>query len=179
MIEREARALLERRQTEPRRIRLPFGLPGRNELDAAGRAVRRVDGRWFSGYDVLKRKAHEDVILCANRCPAPPARGPVWVVTRWRERDRRRDPDNIVSGGRKLILDALGPGRRGLRGWKGAGLLHCDGWHCVAAFVDVFEIGEPAVEVILPEVQLSLFAVLPAAETVPGRVELRADLRAL
>ena len=110
------------------------------------------------------------IALLAQAAHLTPAHGPLIVGCKWTEADRRRDPDNIVSGGRKLILDAIGPGRRGGRGWHGAGVIHCDGWHCIALLVDVFEIGKPGVEVVIAEVQLTL----PLLE----RREVAIDLRA-
>jgi len=47
----------------------------------------------------------------------------------WHEPDRKRDPDNVAAGGRKLILDGL----------VAAGVLETDGARHVGAFVDEFE----------------------------------------
>jgi hypothetical protein len=148
VIAAEVRALLDRLDAEPRRLLLPFGLPGRNELDAASRVGPYA-------YSTLKRTRQNDVLMFANGCRSkwPPLASRALVATIWREPDRRRDPDNIVSGGRKLILDAIGPGRKGPRGWPGACLIHCDGWHCIHGFVDVIEHApkRPGIEVVLAE----------------------------
>lgn len=159
MISVEARALRARLSDEPRRLRLPWRLPGRNELDAASRTSAYR-------YNAIKRREQNSIAAVAQSAKLQPARGRLIIGCTWFERDRRRDPDNIVSGGRKLILDALGPGRTGPLGWHGAGLIHCDGWHCCGVFFDVFEIGEPGVEVVIAEVQLELplYAVVEARE---------------
>lgn len=149
MISTEARALLVRLADEPRRLRIPWRLPGRNELDALSRRSPHV-------YNVTKKREQNNIALHANRAKLQPAVGSLIIGCIWYEADRRRDPDNIVSGGRKLLLDALGPGRGGPRGWHGSKLIHCDGWHCISMLADVFEIGKPGVEVVIAEVQLSL-----------------------
>jgi hypothetical protein len=65
-----------------------------------------------------------------------------------------------MAGAAKLILDALGPGRKpdklGRGGWPGAGVLHCDGQHCMAAPpAGVYDVDRkaPGVEVLLFEVR--------------------------
>lgn len=44
-----------------------------------------------------------------------------YLHIRYFEPDRRRDPDNVFSGGAKIVFDAL----------VGAGVLEDDGWRCV------------------------------------------------
>ncbi len=44
----------------------------------------------------------------------------------WYERNRRRDPDNVAAGGRKLVLDGL----------VSAGVLEGDGWHHIRSWED-------------------------------------------
>jgi len=66
----------------------------------------------------------------------------VWVTCTWVEKDRRRDPDNIVVG-KKFIMDGL----------VLAGLLKNDGWNQIAGFTDTWEVGkEPGVWVSISEV---------------------------
>ena len=158
MISPEVRALFARLHDEPRRIVFPGLLPSRNELDAAQRKTIRVDGYPRNLYVHLKRLHQNTLQLWAQRYRFEPARGKVIVACNWREETRHRDPDNIISGGRKLLLDAIGPGRKGEKGWTGAGLMHCDGWHCIAGFVDVVTLAPdaPGVEVVVAEVQLEL-----------------------
>lgn len=150
MISTEARALLTKLRDEPRRLRIPWRLPGRNELDSLSRLSPHR-------YNSTKKREQDSIALAAQSAKLQPAVGPLIVGCIWYETDRRRDPDNIVSGGRKLLLDALGPGRKGRCGWHGAQIMHCDGWHCVSMLVDVFEVRKnPGVEVVIAEVQLTL-----------------------
>ena len=62
----------------------------------------------------------------------------------WFCRNRRKDPDNISSAGRKIILDGL----------VTAGILQDDGWKQVSSFTDNFEIDavNPRIEVIISEI---------------------------
>lgn len=155
MISAAVRALLESLKHEPRQIAFAGTLPDRNELDNLLKASP-------AAYTAEKLRHQSNLIAMARRFartwpPAPPGR--VLIACEWREANARRDPDNIISGGRKLLLDALGPGRRrGDRGWQGAGLIHCDGRHCIAGFVDVI-VSRPdiaGVAVIVAPVQLEL-----------------------
>jgi len=58
------------------------------------------------GYDELRKLylARLRPVVAAVRLPMP--KRPVFRFV-WFERDRHRDPDNVRSGGTKLILDAL------------------------------------------------------------------------
>ncbi len=114
-----------------RRLWLPFVLPSFNDLEAArGHVATAPGGRGtWNGYNALKRTWQDAVVLHARRVKA--MRGPVVVGLRYVEKSRHRDPDGIHSGASKIILDALGPGRGGKSGWVGAGVLHCDGQHCL------------------------------------------------
>ena len=61
----------------------------------------------------------------------------------WRERNKRRDPDNFIGIIKKFTLDAL----------QLAGILTGDGWDQVAGFTDTWEVSsEPGVVVIIEEV---------------------------
>lgn len=145
--------------TPARRLWLPWELPSFNDMEAArGRIVRVAGGGMQNGYNVLKREHQDKVIMFARRLV--PVLQPVVPVFRFVERTRHRDPDGMLSAASKIVLDALGPGRkanaRGHGGWNGAGIMHCDGWHCVAASpVGVHEqdAKTPGVEVMLFEVR--------------------------
>lgn len=142
-----------------RRLWLPWELPTFNELEAArGRIVRDARGAMQNGYNVLKREHQDRVVLFARRIP--PVLQPVVPVLRFVCSSRKRDPDGIASGAAKIVLDALGPGRRpnarGRGGWTGAEIIHCDGQHCVAAGpVPLYDVDHrnPGVEVMLFEVR--------------------------
>lgn len=165
MISTEARALLAKLRDEPRRLRIPWRLPGRNELDSLSRLSPHR-------YNSTKKREQDSIALAAQSAKLQPAVGPLIVGCIWYETDRRRDPDNIVSGGRKLLLDALGPGRGGSCGWHGSKVIHCDGWHCISMLVDVFEVRKnPGVEVVIAELQLTL----PMLERRDVAIDLRGE----
>jgi hypothetical protein len=108
---------------------IPMRLPDLNELIASSGSIRvnrfgqRVRG---SKYTSLKDRYGKQVaahIQCAlnAQCggvPELPDRLLGTIRFDWRERERRRDPDNIAAGGTKLILDAM----------KDIGLISSDGW---------------------------------------------------
>jgi hypothetical protein len=136
-----------------RRLWLPFLLPSFNDLEAARGAWHEVRaGLRVNAYNQIKRDAQNQCVAFFNR-HRPEVAGPVVIAIRWVESNLKRDRDGIASGGRKIIHDALARGRGGARGWAGAGIIHCDGAHCVAGQVDVFTVGRPSgVEVLLYEV---------------------------
>jgi hypothetical protein len=105
---------------------IPGPLPGLNELlDAA----KGAGGRGMR-YAKLKRGWTEAVWALANVARLRRFDGPVVLRFEWVERDRRRDPDNVAAGGRKLVLDGL----------VKAGVLAGDGWASVAGWSDAFSV---------------------------------------
>lgn len=134
---------------------IPLELPTFNELEAARGKVAAARGTGDStrqnAYNALKRKAQHDCAVhflsqrgrnsILPRLPWPLAGGPFVVELNWRTRDARTDPDNIAAG-KKILLDALSVTRADS---VGAGVLHCDGHHCIAGFRDSFVTGaDPA-----------------------------------
>lgn len=107
-------------------------LPGLNEYISAERTSR------YQGAS-LKRQAELLVRHAARSLGKWSPNGPVFMVYRWFEPDRRRDKDNISSFGRKVIQDALVHG-----GW-----LPNDGWKTIDGFRDFFFVDQkhPRVEV--------------------------------
>lgn len=116
---------------------IPGPLPGLNDLLAAkgsghGRAnaYARLKARWTDHIALLARAARLRPVAAAE------------ITFAWCERNRRRDPDNIAAGGRKLVLDAL----------VAAGVLPNDGWGQVREWTDTFELTRtPGVRVTLVE----------------------------
>lgn len=102
---------------------IPCPLPGLNELISAAKG----SGGHGTAYAQLKRQWTEAVwaLAKAARIDKPgPFERPVMIDFQWVERDRRRDPDNVAAGGRKLILDGLvAAGVLAGDGWR-----HIDGW---------------------------------------------------
>lgn len=150
-------ALVGTLQAPPaRRLWLPFTLPSFNDLEAARGSIVPVRGRpgaMWNGYNALKRQHQNNVVLFARKL-APVVDARVVILCRWVEKAQRRDRDGVASGGRKIIHDALARGRGGAKGWSGAGIIHCDGAHCVAGQVDLYDVDpcRPGVEVQLYEV---------------------------
>ena len=115
----------------PQHARLFIGgpLPGMNELiDEAKKGKGKGNG-----YARLK-KAWTDSIAIVAKTSRLPRFERARLSFRWFERGRRRDPDNVAAGGRKLILDGL----------VVAKVLPGDGWAHVAGWTDSFEVGPRA-----------------------------------
>ncbi len=109
----------------PQRLWIPGRLPGLNEIIAAAKGA---GGRGFA-YAKMKRELGDTVWATAKAARLQPvvlAR----LAFRWVEKDRRRDPDNVSSAGRKFILDGL----------VKAGVLQGDGWAHVAGWSDAFDV---------------------------------------
>lgn len=105
---------------------IPGPLPGMNELIKAaksgrgkGNAYARIKAAWTSTVWAEAK---------AQRLPKFPGR--VVLAFRWLEADKRRDPDNVAAGGRKLVLDGL----------VAAGVLKGDGWRYVQSWMDSFDV---------------------------------------
>ncbi|WP_447859710.1 hypothetical protein [Nitrospira calida] len=135
------------------RLHLPGPLPGLNELVAA---AKRRSGTGWNGYAALKRQWM--AVLAPMIAGAKlPRLSRAWIGFRWLEPARRRDPDNIAAGGRKLVLDAL----------VAAGVLPGDGWRGVLGWSDRFAVDarRPGVTVTLLGLarRLALAGVLLAA----------------
>lgn len=116
---------------------IPGQMPGLNELIAAAKGA----GGTGAAYAKLKRAWTETVWALAKRDRLPHFQR-ASLAFEWREPNRRRDPDNIAAGGRKLILDGL----------VTAKVLPGDGWAHVARWTDRFEVaGFPGVLVTIKE----------------------------
>lgn len=105
---------------------VPGPLPGMNELIAAAKG----SGGRGAGYARLKKQWTEAVWAEAKRARLPSFTGRVVLTFTWHEADRRRDPDNVAAGGRKLVLDGL----------VLAGVLGGDGWRYVQSWTDRFDV---------------------------------------
>lgn len=75
-------------------------LPGLNELIEAERSHRQMGAK-------LKKQCEAVVLHAARSLGKWRADGPVRMVYRWYEPNRRRDKDNVCAFGRKVIQDAL------------------------------------------------------------------------
>lgn len=114
------------------RLWIPGPLPSLNDLVAAAKGA----GGTGRAYARLKRDWTNTVHLLAKRLKPMP--GPVRMSFLWVEAHRRRDPDNIAAGGRKLVLDGL----------VAAKVLPNDGWAQIRSWVDTWAVGDtPGVHV--------------------------------
>lgn len=129
------------------RFRLPFVLPAFNDLEAAARQRTGPRGR-SNAYADLKAELQPAIVGYIVKAKLAPVLPGVALSFAWWERDRRRDPIDIRPAC-KFILDALSrPDRAGDHQAR-AGIIHCDGWHCITSVVDTFHLDaeRPGVEV--------------------------------
>lgn len=105
---------------------VPGPLPGLNELLAAAKSGR---GRG-NAYSRLKSQWTETIWALAKSAKLQPMTTPVRLGFLWVERDKRRDPDNVAGGGRKLVLDGL----------VKAGVIADDGADEIRSWVDTFAV---------------------------------------
>lgn len=111
---------------------VPGPLPGLNELIAAAKSGR---GRG-NAYSRLKAEWTNVIVIHAKAARVPAFSRRVFVTFEWVEKTRKRDPDNIAAGGRKLVLDAL----------VKAGVLQGDGWKYLATWTDRFVLWHPGLK---------------------------------
>lgn len=132
-----AEILAQAARPSTQRLWIPGRLPGLNEVIAAAKG----SGGRGNAYATMKRQHGELVWALAKAAKLRPMTR-VRVAFRWVEKDRRRDPDNVSSAGRKFILDGL----------VQAGVLPGDGWAAIAGWSDTFEVGAAhGVEITLTE----------------------------
>lgn len=115
------------------RFTIPSRLPGLNELLGWSTSFYLRGGKRLSKYTECKRNLTDGIAALAKAARLKPVER-CHLTFYWTEPNRRRDPDNIAAGGRKLILDAL----------VKAGVLQNDGWQQISAWQDVFDVGKVA-----------------------------------
>ncbi len=110
---------------------VPGPLPGLNELNHANSRTVFRGGKRFPAYALLKSE-WQGVVIAAARAAKIGVFGysQVFFHFNWMERDKRRDPDNFVAGGKKIILDGLVKG----------GFLKNDGWQNVKGWDDRWDV---------------------------------------
>ena len=118
---------------------IPGLMPGMNEIIAANRGQfgPHIYGKMKSKWEAIIYAA----ILQYRIKPVEKA----LIGFEWIERNRKRDPDNINSGGRKFILDTL----------VKSGILKDDGWKNIVGFKDTYGIDKknPRIIVAITEMQ--------------------------
>lgn len=124
---------------------IPGRLPGLNEIIDASKGA----GGTGRKYAAIKRKLTNDIALLAKVAKLGQFRR-LFIEFYWREKDRRRDPDNVAAGGRKFAIDGL----------VAAGVIRNDGWTEIAGWSDRFQVSdEPGVLLCLFEQE---FGTLPS-----------------
>lgn len=103
-------------------------MPGLNEILAAAKSGH---GRG-NAYARMKADWTERIYFWAKSARMKPMPSPVRIGFLWVEKNRRRDPDNVAAGGRKLILDGL----------VKAGVLSDDGSHEIQSWTDTFAVSK-------------------------------------
>ena len=88
----------------------------------------RAGRRWYRYAEMKRRLEQEVAYQILSQKVQPVVEYPVALTFEWFCKNRRKDPDNISSGGRKIILDAL----------VTAGVLRNDGWKDIEGFSDAF-----------------------------------------
>jgi hypothetical protein len=118
---------------------VPGPLPGLNDLISAAKG----SGGTGRGYSALKKSWTGTVWAWAKKARLKKMFVRVYFHFQWIEKNHRRDPDNVSSAGRKLILDGL----------TKAGIIQGDGWNSVAGWQDQFFVDakRPGVRVILTD----------------------------
>lgn len=81
--------------------------------------LNEIIGMHYRAYSRVKKEVFKVVVSLAKRRLQPVEKYPVRIIFYWYVADKRSDPDNISSAGRKLILDGL----------QRANILTNDGWH--------------------------------------------------
>ena len=115
-------------------------LPNLNELINAKAEIFHA-GKRFSRYSQVKKNWMRTIGMFIRQQRLQPM-DRVFLRFTWHEQNKKRDPDNIAAGGKKLILDAL----------VEMGVLQNDGWAQVAGWTDSFDVREqPGVTVELME----------------------------
>ena len=120
-------------------LTIPFRLPGLNDIIGEMSGHLTIRGRRVYPYTQTKKRFTTTLVRLIRDQGLVPMDGRLLVSCTWYERGRLRDPDNIASGGLKLILDAL----------KTAGIIANDGWRNVAGFVHKFAIGRAGATITL------------------------------
>ena len=122
----------------PKSFFIPIVLPGLNQIIAHAKQRR---GNWNS-YSELKSSLNHEIGLFIREQRMGRFNKPVWLRFVWRERNKRRDPDNICAA-RKFVLDSL----------VKEGVIENDGWKQVVGWFDKFQVSpdNPGVYVTIEE----------------------------
>jgi hypothetical protein len=116
---------------------IPGPLPGLNDIIDACKSGRGKS----NAYARMKAKWTNDIVMHIRAARLRPVES-AYLRFIWRETSKRRNPDNVAAGGRKLILDSL----------VAAKIIGNDGWNEVAGWNDAWMVdANPGVEVAIFE----------------------------
>lgn len=104
---------------------IPGPLPGLNELINVARGTKRGNLAAAHQKRVWTNRISLYVLVEMNKHSTERFAGPVFVSCLWKERNKKRDPDNVISA-KKFLFD----------GMVEAGLLRSDGWKSIAGVQD-------------------------------------------
>lgn len=116
-------------------LNIPGTFPGLNDYIGAERKHRQIAAK-------MKREETLRVRLLSARLPRFTT--PVKLIITWREKDARRDPDNIIFA-KKFILDGL----------KEAGVIEQDSQKWIKGIAEswIIDKANPGVEVLIIETE--------------------------
>jgi len=117
-------------------IIIPGELPDLNQI------IAETKGHW-GNYSTLKKTNTQIVAYCTKQATKRKYKKIDLDIT-WYCKDKRKDKDNIMAGGLKMILDGL----------VVAGVIKNDGWSEIGSINNHFEVDKdnPRVEVKITEV---------------------------
>jgi Holliday junction resolvase RusA-like endonuclease len=117
-------------------IIIPGELPDLNQI------IAETKGHW-GNYSTLKKTNTQIVAYCAKQTTKQKYKKIDLDIT-WHCKNKRKDKDNIMAGGLKMILDGL----------VVAGVIKNDGWSEIGSINNHFEVDKdnPRVEVKITEV---------------------------
>lgn len=87
---------------------IPGPFPSLNELLDSAKVLGSIhtNGKRFVKYNKTKANMTDYICILAKRY-LKPIKSKAYFTFVWYENNKRKDPDNISSAGRKIILDAL------------------------------------------------------------------------
>ena len=126
-------------------IFIPDKLPGLNELINVARGTKGI-GSLAAANKQKQENTYRAYLHILEQSKGIRFHNPIYVHFLWIEKNKRRDPDNIVSA-KKYIFD----------GMEKAGLIKNDGWEYIAGFTDKWVLSKdvgikPGVSIIIREV---------------------------
>ena len=126
--------------SQPITFFVPGPLPNLNEIIGAAKGYH---GRGF-GYKTMKEEWTSLVVQAIRKCHIRPIKKAHFAFY-WKEKNKRRDPDNFVAG-QKFIFDGL----------VEAGVLVNDGWDQIMSIEHLWGVDklEPGVVVSILEVSI-------------------------